>query len=218
MDVDFQALGYTTVDYIYMEIRKKIMYKELHRGQRLAEGALAKEFNVSRTPVREAIRRLANDGLVNIIPNWGAHLIVPTREEVIDICEVRQAIEVFSIKKAVHKITPIHIYKLEEQIALEEKAARENDVDAYIKANNSFHLIIAEASGSKALSDIISTILSKVVAHLLFYEDSLFKFETNPALNKHKKITEALKNHDEAKCVRLMKLDIYPWIDAENKI
>ena len=125
---------------------------------------------------------------------------------------------VFSIKKAVHKITPIHIYKLEEQIALEEKAARENDVDAYIKANNSFHLIIAEASGSKALSDIISTILSKVVAHLLFYEDSLFKFETNPALNKHKKITEALKNHDEAECVRLMKLDIYPWIDAENKI
>lgn len=216
MDLDFQTMGCTAVDYIYAQIRKKIILKQLNKGQRLAEGALAKEFNVSRTPVREAIRRLANDGLVKIIPNWGAHLVVPTIEEVIDTSLVRQALEEIAIKKAVKLITPMHIYRLEEQIIIEEKASKENDVEAYIKANNDFHLIIAEASGSKTLQEIIEHLLSKVFAHLLFSEDSLFTFETNPALNKHKKIIEALKIKNETECAELIKLDIYPWIDKEN--
>lgn len=211
MSEDYQTMGCTAADCIYSGIRKKIISKELQKGQRLAETAIAKEFNVSRTPVREAIRRLASDGLVNIIPGWGAHLVSPTKEEVIDTSMMRQVLEEIAIKKAVQSVTPVHIYKLQEQIILEQKAAEEGDVDAYITANNNFHLVIAEAAGSKTLFELLEHVLAKVVTHLLFFDDSLFKFDTNPALNQHKKIVKALEAKDMDQCVSLIKQDIYPW-------
>ena len=211
LSADNQTRGCTAVDSIYSGIRKKIIAKELEKGQRLAETAIAKEFSVSRTPVREAIRRLAADGLVNIIPGWGAHLVSPTKEEVIDTSSMRQVLEEIAIKKAVKNITPVYIYRLQEQILLEQQAAEEHDVDAYIAANNNFHLVIAEASGSKTLLELLQHVLAKVVTHLLFFDDSLFKFDTNPTLNQHKEIVEALKAKDEALCVKLIRKDIYPW-------
>lgn len=211
LSTDYQAMGSTAVDSIYSEIRKKIICKELQKGQRLAETAIAKEFNVSRTPVREALRRLANDGLVNIIPRWGAHLVSPTQEEVTDTSMMRRVLEELAIKKAVQLITPVYIYKLQEQILLEQKAAEEHDVDAYIAANNNFHLVIAEASGSKTLLELLEQVLAKVVTQLLFFDDSLFKFDTNPTLNQHKEIVKALESRDEELCVKLIKQDIYPW-------
>ncbi|WP_462415134.1 GntR family transcriptional regulator [Cloacibacillus evryensis] len=211
MNAGYQTMGCTAVDCIYSGIRKKIISKELQKGQRLAETVIAKEFNVSRTPVREAIRRLANDGLVNIVPGWGAHLVSPTKEEVIDTSMMRQVLEEIAIRKAVQAVTPVYIYKLQEQILLEQKAAAECDVDAYIAANNNFHLVIAEASGSKTLFELLEHVLAKVVTHLLFFDDSLFKFDTNPALNQHKEIVRALESGDVDLCVKLIKQDIYPW-------
>lgn len=214
---DFQELGKTVTDHIYKGIKNKIISGELRGGQRLAEAAIAKEFNVSRTPVREAIRRLAIDGLVKIIPNWGAHLVSPTKEEVIDTCRTRRVLEEFAIRKAVKHITPVHIYRMEQELALEKKAAEEHDVDSYIKANSNLHIIIAEAAGSKSLLEVIEFLLAKVVTHLLFYEDSLFSFATNPALDQHQRIINALKAKDEELCAKLIRADIYPWVTDDRE-
>ena len=124
---------------------------------------------------------------------------------------MRQVLEEIAIRKAVQAVTPVYIYKLQEQILLEQKAAAECDVDAYIAANNNFHLVIAEASGSKTLFELLEHVLAKVVTHLLFFDDSLFKFDTNPALNQHKEIVRALESGDVDLCVKLIKQDIYPW-------
>jgi DNA-binding GntR family transcriptional regulator len=78
-----EARLYTTsADYAYQELRHKIITKQLKPGQRLPEVNIAVQMGVSRTPVREALRRLASEGLVIIIPNSGARLAAPTAREI----------------------------------------------------------------------------------------------------------------------------------------
>ena len=80
-----EARLYTTsADYAYQELRHKIITKQLKPGQRLPEVNIAVQMGVSRTPVREALRRLASEGLVIIIPNSGARLAAPTAREIED--------------------------------------------------------------------------------------------------------------------------------------
>lgn len=145
----------TAADYVYRQIRKHIFEKRLTIGQRLPEIAIAKEFAVSRTPVREALRKLENEGLVQIKPGWGACLASPTREEIMDTYEVREYLEVMAIKKAAHKITPLQLCMLQEQIDAERRTFEDRDLESYLKVNDEFHLIIAESSGNTALYDYI---------------------------------------------------------------
>ena len=193
----------TAADYVYRQIRKHIFDKRLTIGQRLPEIAIAKEFAVSRTPVREALRRLENEGLVQIKPGWGACLVSPSREEIMDTYEVREYLEVMAIKKAAHKITPLQLCMLQEQIDAERKTFEDRDLESYLKVNDEFHLIIAESSGNTALYEFIKNALSRTFVQALFFE-SFFDFDENPSLEEHIKILEALKNHDEAECEKLM--------------
>ncbi|SMG25429.1 GntR family transcriptional regulator [Dethiosulfovibrio salsuginis] len=193
----------TTSDYVYHQLRNQIITKKLRAGQRLPEITLAKQLEVSRTPVREALRRLANEGMVQLIPNGGARLLAPTKEEIVGTYEVRDYLERLAVKKAASRITPLQICRLEEQIELEEKSFQERDLESYLEVNNSFHRIIAEASGNIILADYIDNVLSRTYVFLVFYE-TFFDFQTNPSLDEHRAILKALSDHDEDLSVKLM--------------
>lgn len=193
----------TTSDYVYHQLRNQIITKKLRAGQRLPEITLAKQLEVSRTPVREALRRLANEGMVQLIPNGGARLLAPTKEEIAGTYEVRDYLERLAVKKAASRITPLQICRLEEQIEMEEKSFEERDLESYLEVNNSFHRIIAEASGNIVLADYIDNVLSRTYVFLVFYE-TFFDFQTNPSLDEHRAILKALSDHDEELSVKLM--------------
>ena len=205
--------GMTAADYVYQQIRKGIFEKRLKSGQRLPEIAAAKEYEVSRTPVREALRRLASEGLVQIVPGWGACLVSPTREEIIDTYEVRENLEVMAIRKASALITPLQICRLQEQIDAEGKTFTDRNLEEYLNVNDAFHTIIAESSGNSTLIDYIKNILSRTYVQMLFFE-SFFDFNTNPSLDEHITILDALKNHNTEECVRLMKEHIQHSMEA----
>ena len=195
--------GTTSADYVYERIRSGIFDKTLVSGQRLPEIVIAKEYNVSRTPVREALRRLENEGLVQIVPGWGACLASPTKQEIIDTYEVRENLEIMAIRKASQLITPLQICLLEEQIETEKKAFKEKNLELYLNVNDAFHLIIAESSGNKTLAGYVKNILSRTYVQTIFFE-SFFNFANNPSLEEHVRLVEALKKHNEDMCVRLM--------------
>lgn len=204
-----QPVQFTTAsEYVYQQIRKQIFEKKLLSGQRLPEISIAKELEVSRTPVREALRRLANEGLVQIIPNWGATLVSPTKQEILDTYEVRKNLEVMAIAKAVHKITPVQLCRLQECIDSEHNTFAERDLEAYLSVNDDFHLIIAESSGNNTLADFVKNILSRTFIQMLFFE-SFFDFNNNPSLDEHIEILKALNERDENLCVSLMEKHIY---------
>lgn len=197
----------TTSEYVYTQLKKQIFEKKLQSGQRLPEVSIAKELEVSRTPVREALRRLANEGLVQIIPNWGAALVTPTRQEVLDTYEVRKNLEIMAVAKAAHRITPLQLCRLQENIDAERQTFIDKDIESYLSVNDAFHIIIAESSGNAALADFVKNILSRIFVQMIFFE-SFFGFGSNPSLDEHIEILKALSKKNETLCVNLMKKHI----------
>ena len=211
------ALAYmsttTASEYVYQQIRKSIFEKRLQSGQRLPEIALAKEFDVSRTPVREALRKLESEGLVQIVPGWGACLASPTRQEIIDTYEVREDLEVLAVRKAARHITPLQLCRLQEQIDAERKTFEEHNLEAYLDVNDAFHQIIAESSGNSALASIMKNILARAYVQSIFFE-SFFDFDTNPSLDEHIEIHQALRERNVEKSVELMRKHIHATMDS----
>ena len=195
---------HTASEFVYEQLRRKIFEKSLTSGQRLPEVAIAKEMNVSRTPVREALRRLESEGLVQIVPGWGACLASPTKQEIIDTYEVRETLETMAIRKAARRITPLQLCMLQEQINAEREVFVKKDLESYLKVNDDFHIIIAESSGNSTLAGYVRNILSRIFVQMIFFE-SFFDFDTNPSLEEHIAILEALSAHDEEKCTTLIR-------------
>lgn len=195
--------SFSSVDYAYSSLRSLIMKKELKPGQRLVETAIANQFNLSRTPVREALRRLAAEHLVDIVANEGSRLSSPSKKEIRDAFAVRSLLECEAIKLAVNNITPVQICLMEEEIQKEEQTFTDKDPDNYLKINSNFHMIIAEASDNIALIDHIEKILARTFVYTVFFE-SFFDFPNNPTLFDHKNILQSLKDKDKSRAIELM--------------
>jgi DNA-binding GntR family transcriptional regulator len=193
----------TSAEAVYRKLLHKIFSRQLRPGQRLPEVLVAEQLEVSRTPVREALRRLANEGLVVLIPNVGASVVTPTRTEMLDTYEVRNVLECLAVRRAAERISAVQLARLEEKIEEETRVFAQRDLEAYIEINNAFHRIIAEASGNLALADTIENYLARTFVYMVFFE-SFFDFDTNPSLEEHRAILEALRARDSEEAVRLM--------------
>ena len=216
----------TSAEAVYRKLLHMIFSRQLKPGQRLPEILIAEQLEVSRTPVREALRRLANEGLVVLIPNVGARIAMPTRQEMLDTYEVRNVLECLAIRRASERITAVQLARLEEKIEEETEVFSLRDLEAYIEINNAFHRIIAEASGNLVLADSIENYLARTFVYMVFFE-RFFDFDTNPSLEEHRAILAALRARDEEETVRLMnhhigqaaedleRKDLEP-LDAEN--
>lgn len=203
----------TSAEAVYRKLLHMIFSKQLRPGQRLPEVLLAEQLEVSRTPVREALRRLANEGLVVLMPNVGASVVTPTRAEMLDTYEVRNVLECLAVRKAAGRIGAVQLARLEEKIEEETEVFALRDLEAYIEINNAFHRIIAEASGNLVLADSIENYLARTFVYMVFFE-SFFDFDTNPSLEEHRAILSALRAHDAKEAVRLM--DRHIWQAAED--
>lgn len=189
------------------------MKKELKPGQRLVETAIAKQINTSRTPVREALRRLANEHLVDIVQNEGARLSNPSEKDIRDAFAVRSLLECEAIQLAVKNISPVQLCLLEEEIKEEELTFNDKDPDKYLQINTNFHMIIAEASDNVALIDHIDQILSRTFVYEVFFED-FFDFPNNPSLNDHKNILQCLIDKDELQAIEMTKAHILSAMES----
>lgn len=192
----------TVVDTVYNNIKRMILLKELESGQRLSEIGLSEQLGASRTPVREALRRLAGDGFVVIVPKSGAWVASPTRKEVEDAYAVRGKLEGWAASMASHNVTSLFLARLDEKINEEDEIFRARDLERYLDVNTAFHMIIAEAAGNSLLTGYISDILSKTFIYMVFNE-RYFDFEHNPSLDDHRRILAAFEARDEALCVYL---------------
>jgi DNA-binding GntR family transcriptional regulator len=150
-------------DHAYQVIRTKIFEGELKSGQRLKEAELSSVCDVSRTPVREALRKLAADGLVRILPNSGAIVAQWSESDIQDIYSVRVRLEVLAASLAAERRTDDDLQKLQ-TCADEMKAAAQSrnphDNDSEIaRLNSEFHHLIISAARSRALAAAASQVI-----------------------------------------------------------
>lgn len=201
---------------VFDTIRDRIISGEYPNDMELRELTLAKEFNVSRTPIREALRQLELEGLVNIIPNKGAYVIGITKRDIIDIYYMRSLLEGLCAKMAVHNITEEQLQDLEENIDLSEFALSKKRMDHVVDLDNEFHDLLYRASNSRMLHRTLSDFHQYLEP---LRKKSLSDSErVSNTIDEHRKIVEAIKNKDEKKAYDLANGHILKSIDnLENK-
>lgn len=150
----------------YEEIRNRLLRGEYAPGARLSESELSDICGVSRTPVREALRRLALEYFVRIEPNRGAFVIDWSREDIIDMFEMRSMMEGLAARKAAERATSTQIALMAEIIEGIDNAAQDagsNMVRDFLSLNRKFHDLVFEASGSRRLTEIICRFVEQAV-------------------------------------------------------
>lgn len=179
---------------VYNTIRDKILSGDYHEHEELKENALAIELGVSRTPVREALRQLELEGLVNIIPNKGASVTGITKKDIHDIYIIRSYLEGLCAKWACENITNAQIEALEENLYLADFHTRRSHFDQIVELDNKFHDLIYKASGSKILNHVLSDFHQYVerVRKITLSRP----YRANQSSKEHGAIVEAIKKRD----------------------
>lgn len=134
-------------------LRQAILRGELQRGQHLTEIALAAKFNVSPTPVREALRSLQAEGLVTLLPHKGGMVTLLSAEEIREVFEMRVTLEAMAAKHAAESISADDVAQLK-QLLIQLDFAKD-DPFKFFQLNSEFHSIINKACGRKRLLEVI---------------------------------------------------------------
>lgn len=143
-------------EYAYQTIRHNILEGELAPETRLREVELAEALEVSRVPVREALRRLAEEKLVELRPHGrGAVVATPTVKKVLEYYQARAALEQLSVRLAADRMTDKAIDELRSIVERGREAARVGDWELSSKLGSEFHKLIAQASGNEHLFELI---------------------------------------------------------------
>lgn len=161
MDMDFEVNmnEYLPLrDVVFNTLRKAILRGELKPGERLMEIQLANKLGVSRTPIREAIRKLELEGLVLMIPRKGAEVAQITEKNMQDVLEVRKALEELSVQLACERITPEQVEEMKMAAEDFRKVLKSGDVTKIAEADVKFHDIIFAATNNQRLVTLLNNL------------------------------------------------------------
>ncbi|WP_406316394.1 GntR family transcriptional regulator [Streptosporangium sp. NBC_01639] len=142
-------------DRVYETLKRRIVEAELRPGRRLVERDLAAELDVSRIPLREALRLLSAEGLVVIVPNRGALVSPFTPADIRDLFDVRESLEVLAARLAAEQADADGLTRLRECLARARDAVRRGDRRDIVTANAGFHAEIVEMSGNALLGTLM---------------------------------------------------------------
>jgi DNA-binding GntR family transcriptional regulator len=193
-------------------IREMIHGGVLVRGQKIDEKQIAESMGVSRTPVRESLRVLHSEGLIDLIPHKGAYLIQPRVEEVQDMFEVISVLEGTCARLAAKKMTEKDLKELESLHSTLEKHFRKRNHEAYLECNHLLHLRIQQLSGNKVLNDVLNSLRQKVLLHRhrqLYHKD---RFERS--MQEHRDLLEALQKRNPELAEQAMKRHLINQCEA----
>jgi GntR family transcriptional regulator, rspAB operon transcriptional repressor len=139
--------GNTARARVYANLRDAIVRAELAPGRQLSENELAASLGVSRTPVREALQRLRDDRLVEIVPQLGTFVSPISTRAVADAQFIREALECAAVRVAAERVTADDVEALEQNLAAQERAGASADFDAFYVLDDQFHQAICDLSG-----------------------------------------------------------------------
>lgn len=192
-----------TAEVIYERIETQIAEGQYKDGERLDEATLAKEFGVSRTPLREALRLLSANGLVEFIPNRGTFVRQPDLVRLIEMFEVMAELEAWCARLAASRMTTAQIILLRQAAASCEAALNTQDSRAYYVHNARFHNLIYDASGNRFLAEETRNMQRRLRPFRqaqLFVSDRL-----SQSMKEHRTILAALEKGDAHAAENLMR-------------
>jgi DNA-binding GntR family transcriptional regulator len=179
---------------VYLALEDAILTGEYKRGDSLTEMSICKKLGVSRTPVRSALHRLSEEGLIEIAPNRGAIVVGMNDDDLADIYKIRIRLEGLASSMATERMSDDEKNALAEIIELSEFYLGKGDVEKLKEFDSNFHVIIYKASGSRALSKILSELHRNIRSYRklsLTVPGRLAK-----SIEEHKEILAAIQSGD----------------------
>ncbi len=181
-------------DVIFSTLRDAIVTGDLKPGERLMEVELAEKMGVSRTPVREAIRRLETEGLVSIIPRKGTHVAKLSVKDIVDVLEVRAALDGLATELAARNVRQETLRCLDGIHKQYVAALEKENLATAIKKDVEFHNTIYNASGNDKLKIVAGNLREQIYRFRVIYmKDFTNAFDV---LEEHQNILNALSEQD----------------------
>ena len=184
-------------DKIYKVIRKAILDRELIPGHRVTELELSKKYGISRTPIREAFRRLESEGFLTILPRKGAVVTEIREKTVLEFYQIKGALEVLAGKLASDNMTDNDIIELEqlnEELKDITSANEEVDAENFNKIHNKFHHKFIQMSANQLLIDLLDSLVKRYMRFRLMVEHTNFIDEV---IKQHQEIINAFYKKDK---------------------
>lgn len=184
-------------DVVFNTLRKAILTGQLKPGERLMEVHLANRLGVSRTPIREAIRKLELEGLVVMIPRRGAEVAKITEKSLQDVLEVRRALDVLCVELACERISEEELERLRKACDDFEQATHTKDTTLIAKADVCYHDIIVEATGNQRLVQLVNNLAEQMYRYRFVYLKDQSQHEN--LVEEHREILKCIEEKDKEK-------------------
>ena len=193
-------------DVVFNTLRQAILIGELKPGERLMERHLADRLGVSRTPVREAIRRLELEGLVTMIPRKGAEVARITEKSMSDVLEVRRTLDALCAELACDRITPESLAALKKACDHFEQCVGTHDAKKIAEADVSLHDIIVEATGNQRLIQMVHNLSEQMYRYRFEYIKDSSQHDT--LVKEHRIIYQSIVDKDKDTAAAAARLHI----------
>jgi DNA-binding GntR family transcriptional regulator len=190
LDISRQRL--TAHQFVHDTLRRAILSGALGGGTRLVQADLAAQLDVSTTPVREALRDLTVEGLVEFRPHMGAVVRELDLEELIEMYEIRKALEPLALRRAAERITPDELAQAESLLKAMDK---EKDPAAWTELNTRFHGVFERAADAPFLQSVVRSV-QDVAAIYVAHSLQLSPNRQAAGNREHRAILQALRRKD----------------------
>lgn len=193
-------------DVVCNTLRQEILTGKLKPGERLMEIHLADKLGVSRTPIREAIRKLELEGLVIMIPRRGAEVAQITLKNLTDVMEVRCALDVLAIELACERMTPEDLEKLSQACADFDSAVATEDIRKIAEADVAFHDIIVQSTGNMRLIQLVNNLSEQMYRYRFEYLKDMTSHEM--LKEEHKEMYLSIRGKDKTAAAAVVRKHI----------
>ena len=187
-------------DYVYRTLREAILNGLLDPGTMLNQSEIAEKFRISRMPVRDALKMLAQEGLVRLVLHHGARVTHFSDRDIQEIYAIRKILEGYAVREAIPHITKAVIAKLEDINRAIEQNSRKGKVDSMIKENERFHLLLYEGCKNKKLLELLKNLWSSYPKRIFWQ----IQGRADQVVHQHKEILAAVKAKDANRAQKLV--------------
>ncbi|TAM68474.1 MAG: GntR family transcriptional regulator [Microbacteriaceae bacterium] len=177
-------------------VRRLVISGRVQPGDLLAEAFLADEFAVSRTPIREALKQLEREGLVEIRPRVGTFVRKPTGREIQELFQVKESLEGLAASLLARRGNVPELRRLERNIADEKEAVRMNDHDAYADLVDEFHRTLVEGADNQKLSEHYELLMNQLAYHRIVVQTLEQPGRLKASRDEHRAIVAAIRSKD----------------------
>lgn len=198
--------GYNLTGMVFTKVRQSIISGEYPCGMALTEAMIAKKLQVSRTPVREALRQLETEQLVEFTPNKGAVVKGISADDAKDIYAIRSLVEGLAAKRAADHATDDQITQMEEILDIAMVYLNHNDFDSIKITDNKFHQLLYDMTGSNTLKHYLGEMHSS--AEKFRVASIRTEGRVKESMAEHRAVMEAIREHNGEKAKELMTLHV----------